>query len=442
MQQQRAVVFSFEAMIGSLRRAIGSFSDKRTGKNLIYTMMDIAAGAFSVFFTQCPSFLSHQRMMQVRYGINNARTLFDVKDIPTDTHIRDSLDPVTPDALDPVFDDCLDALNMSGHLSTFRTGPENNTLLITLDGTWFFSSETIHCASCSTKTTDGKTIFRHGMINPAIVAPGKPQAIALPPEFITPQDGDRKQDCEHKASKRWIARHKKKYASLCVSLLGDDLYAHQPMCQTMLEAGFSFILVCKPDSHKTLYEWIQGITQTKVVTQHAKGHTQTWTYRYCCGVPLRDGKDALLVNWCELTIEREGKRVFKNAFVTNHPINNETVETIVACGRARWKTENENNNTLKTKGYHLEHNYGHGSNSLANLLATMNILAFLFHTMLEFMNKKYKLLRMMIGRRDCFFNDFRALVKFVCFKSFNSMLDFMIEGLKKPHDAALIPVPV
>jgi hypothetical protein len=32
----------------------------------------------------------------------------------------------------------------------------------------------------------------------------------------------------------------------------------------------------------------------------------------------------------------------------------------VAAGRARWKVENENNNTLKTKGYHLEHNYGHG----------------------------------------------------------------------------------
>ena len=51
------------------------------------------------------------------------------------------------------------------------------------------------------------------------------------------------------------------------------------------------------------------------------------------------------------------------------------------CGRARWKIENENNNTLKTAGYHLEHNFGHGKQYLASLLATMNILAFLFHTM-------------------------------------------------------------
>ena len=33
---------------------------------------------------------------------------------------------------------------------------------------------------------------------------------------------------------------------------------------------------------------------------------------------------------------------------------------LVAAGRRRWKIENENNNTLKTKGYQFEHNFGHG----------------------------------------------------------------------------------
>ena len=53
---------------------------------------------------------------------------------------------------------------------------------------------------------------------------------------------------------------------------------------------------------------------------------------------------------------------------------------LAASGRARWKIENENNNTLKTKGYHLEHNFGHGQQHLSSLLDAMNILAFLFHT--------------------------------------------------------------
>jgi hypothetical protein len=35
---------------------------------------------------------------------------------------------------------------------------------------------------------------------------------------------------------------------------------------------------------------------------------------------------------------------------------------------------------LKTKGYHLEHNFGHGKKNLSALLMTFNLLAFLFHT--------------------------------------------------------------
>jgi hypothetical protein len=40
---------------------------------------------------------------------------------------------------------------------------------------------------------------------------------------------------------------------------------------------------------------------------------------------------------------------------------------VVEAGRSRWKIENENNNVLKTKGYHLEHNFGHGQQHLSNV---------------------------------------------------------------------------
>jgi len=53
-------------------------------------------------------------------------------------------------------------------------------------------------------------------------------------------------------------------------------------------------------------------------------------------------------------------------------------------GRSRWKIENENNNTLKTKGYHLEHNFGHGKENLCSVLTSLNILAFLMHIFLDF----------------------------------------------------------
>src|SRR5262249_28730526 len=42
----------------------------------------------------------------------------------------------------------------------------------------------------------------------------------------------------------------------------------------------------------------------------------------------------------------------------------------------RWKIENETFNTLKNQGYHFEHNYGHGAQNLATVLALLMLLAF------------------------------------------------------------------
>lgn len=133
-----------------------------------------------------------------------------MKDISSDNHIRDLLDPVSPSCLDPVFKVCFDALKKSRHLNTFRVslGEKNDDLLIALDGTEYFSSELLHCKNCSIRVRDGKKRFCHGMVTPTIVAPGVNKVISLPPEFITPQDGDSKQDCEIKASKRYLKKQK------------------------------------------------------------------------------------------------------------------------------------------------------------------------------------------------------------------------------------------
>jgi len=64
-------------------------------------------------------------------------------------------------------------------------------------------------------------------------------------------------------------------------------------------------------------------------------------------VPIRDGEDALRVNWCELVIKDEQGQIIKRfAFITNHQITDENVIIIVEAGRSRWKIENEHNNTL------------------------------------------------------------------------------------------------
>lgn len=287
------VVFTFDQMIASLRQAIRTFPETRTGKNIQYEIMDAASGAFSVFFTQCGSFLSYQKLMQERYGLSNAKTLFGMRAIPSDNQIRNLLDKVVPDLLSPVFDDCLDALKRSNHLDLYRVklGNKQNDLLIAIDGVTYFSSTSLHCPNCSRKEKEDTVFYSHSMLTPTIVAPGVNKVVSLPPEFILPQDGDKKQDSELKASKRWLSKTAPKYSPLGVTILGDDLFAHEPFCRELLERGYNFILVCKPDSHKILYEWMQGITQKKVETRFDGKKYQIYTYHYVEGIPLKDGED-------------------------------------------------------------------------------------------------------------------------------------------------------
>ena len=247
-----------------------------------------------------------------------------------------------------------------------------------------------------------------------------------------PQDGHDKQDCETAAAKRWLSQHGQRFSPLKVTILGDDLYCHQPWCQQLLEQHLNFILVCRPESHITLYEHLDGIDLPTLTTKRWTGKVEeTYTYRYLNGVPLKDGDEALLVNWCELTVTRaDGKVTYKNAFATNHTLSADNVAEVVLAGRTRWKVENENNNTLKTKGYNLEHNFGHGKQHLSSLLATLNILSLLFHTVLGLLDQKYKLLRSHLPTRKTFFDDLRALTRYMYFDSWDHLLTFMLEGLE------------
>lgn len=421
----------FDTIVGSFRQRLSSLPDKRTGKNTRYGMEDAALSAFSVFFTQTPSFLAYQRMMEGSKGKSNAQSLFGVHQIPSDNHIRDLLDSVPPEHVFPVFEEIWQALEQQGQVESFRSVAD--TLLIALDGTEYFASSQIHCSACSMRTLkSGETRYFHSVITPVMVCPGQTPVIALVPEFIVPQDGQDKQDCENAAAKRWLSQHGQRFSTLNVTVLGDDLYCHQPLCQQLLEQQFNFILVCRPDSHPTLYEHLEGLDVPTLTTKRWTGKVEeTYTYRYLNEVPLRNSDDALLVNWCEITVSRpDGKVTYKNSFATNHILTHENVAEMVLAGRTRWKVENENNNTLKTKGYNLEHNFGHGKQHLSSFLATLNILSLLFHTLLELLDQKYKLLRSHLPTRKTFFDDLRALTRYLYFDSWDHLLTFMLEGLE------------
>jgi hypothetical protein len=276
--------------------------------------------------------------------------------------------------------------------------------------------------------------FYHSAITPAWQA----QVLLLPPEFITTQDGSEKQDCERIAAKRWLAQHHQHFADYSINYLGIDLYANQPLCQLIADSYRQFfIFVCKPESHTGLYEWIDFLGQTqsleKVSHRLWNGkHGEIWQYRFANQVSLRNGSDALQVNWLELVIAYEdtGQILYQNSFVANHKITVANVTQLAQVGRTRWKIENENNNTLKTKGYHLEHNFGHANRIWRMCLVTLNMLAFLIHTIQEITEPAYQRLRRALGPRKTFFDDLRALTRYMLFDSWDDLFIFMQEGLE------------
>lgn len=380
---------SFEGLLGYLSQAVSEIPDPRQASNATrYRLSDVVLGAFSVFFMQCESFLEHQRQMQSRRGKDNAQSLFGLGAIPSSPQIRNLLDEVAAVGLFEVFFQVYAALTQGGYLQAYQQ--LHGHLLVALDVTEYFKSQKIHCEGCSSRThKHGSVTYFHQAILPVIVSPTQTQVIALAPELITPQDVHEKQDCEVAAAKRWISTHAARGKPQSLTVLGDDLYSHQPMCEHCLQHQLSFIFTCLPESHGTLYDWLgyleaNGEVKTLETRQWNKRTQEIYRYRYVNQIPLRDTQPDLLINWCEFTLQREadGKVLYSNAFVTDHLLTSDTVPQVVSAGRSRWKTENENHNVLKTKGYHLEHNFGHGQHHLASCLLTLNLLAFLFHTVL------------------------------------------------------------
>jgi hypothetical protein len=334
----------FRTLLSFLSSTVEDFADPRNGKNKHYTMGDIGMSAFSVFFSQSPSFLAFQRLMKQAHGIDNTSTMFGVQQIPTDNQIRNVLDAVDSKLLRPVFERTLEYLQDQGVVESFRCFA--NTLLISLDGTGYFYSEAIHCSFCHVaRHRDGRVSYSHSALMPALVKPKTAQVISLEPEFILPQRGHEVQDCEREAAKRWVSSVASRYSSLGITLLGDDIYSCQPFIELVLEQEMDFIFVAKPSSHKYLYEELNsldGLGEIELFSRTrwtGKAH-QKFTYRFINDVPLKDGPHSIKVNWVELSVtNEEGKVIRRFSFVTNHRITAQNVEGLVEAGRCRWKIE-------------------------------------------------------------------------------------------------------
>ena len=412
------------SLLSGLKAVCAAFPDPRKGRSGNIAMADFGLSAFAMFFMQSASFLSFQRTLEEGQGRSNCQTLFGIETIPSDNYIRDMLDGADPALLAPCFQRTEQLLLEPAMREAF--GRLGGRTLIALDGTEYFCSQKITCPHCQTrKRSNGKIESYHSLLAATVVAPGHSKVVPLAPEFIVKPDGTEKQDCERNAVKRWLIKHGARLKPLRPVYLGDDLFACQSVVQRLADNGDDFLFTCKEASHKALYDFIDGCEFERCEVKVRKGKTrETHRYQFVEQIPLRDGKDAVTANWIGFEIlDAKGVVKYKTAFVTSLPVAKANLAEIAACGRARWKIENESFNVLKNHGYELEHNFGHGETYLAMTLAALNVLAFAWHTVLDLLEPPWRKAREAAEKRMTFFAYLATLTRFVVFPAWSDLLE-------------------
>ena len=367
---------TFDALMKTLDEQFRTIPDNRTGNAVQYQLPDVLKAAFAMFSLKHPSLLDFKTQSTAEE--NNLHSIYRIEgNIPSDNQMRGILDPVDPQLLRPLFRTCFSLLSEAGVIGEYEYRDKH--VIVSIDGVEHFSSTKVHCSSCTTrKHRNGEISYHHSGLAAVLVHPEQKEVFPLDFEPILNQDGAQKNDCERNAAKRLCKALNTRYPDLKIILVEDALYANAPHIRQITSYGWRFILNVKPDSHESLERQFAGrrtsgqVKELRITDPQGIKHYFAWTGDLCLCESAIDVKVNYLLY--EQT-DKQGK-ITRWTWITNIPLNARSVEAVMRGGRARWKIENETFNTLKNQDYHFEHNYGHGIQHLATVLALLMFLVF------------------------------------------------------------------
>ena len=364
---------SADVLYELLRIGFGKIPDHR-GRKCPISLADALMSALAMFALKDPSLLAFEE----RRNDDNLMNLFGIAHIPSDTHLREILDPVEPRRLRPLFDAVFRQLQRGKALEPFVF--YRGCYLLSVDGTGYFSSSSIHCNSCLEKVDKqtGQVTYQHQMLGAVLVHPDHREVIPLAPEPIEKQDGSEKNDCERNAAKRLLRKIRQEHPHLKLIVVEDGLASNAPHVRELQQLNMHFILGAKPGDHPFLFAQVIAAFEAGRVT------TISWTeddvlceISFLNDVPLNESNQDVRVNFLQYGEFYANGEERKWSWITDLQISRQNAGCLVKGGRCRWKIENETFNTLKNQGYHFEHNYGHGEQNLSVVFAMLMMLAFL-----------------------------------------------------------------
>ena len=418
---------SADALFRLVRSGFTNIPDYRPGDPDI-SLTEALMSAFAMFSLKSPSLLAFDKERTE----GNLETIYGIERVPCDTFMREILDPVSPESLRPSFKGVFRQLQRGKALEamTFL----DSHYLVALDGTGYFSSKTIHCASCLHKQhRNGSITYSHQMLGAAIIHPDMREVIPLMPEPIVNQDGTEKNDCERNAAKRFIAKLRQDHPHLKFIVTEDSLSSNAPHIETLHDYGCHYILGVKEGDHAYLFEQVQAAEHAGQVTyyeRHDRAAGVVHRFRFVNDIPLNASNPDVQVNFIEYWEHGDGKSQHFS-WVTDLRVNKRNVYRLMRGGRARWKIENETFNTLKNQGYHFEHNYGHGTQHLSVVFAMVMMLAFLVDQTQQLCCALFQTVWAKLGSKRLLGERMRALFYAYALESMRQLLEALLYGLKK-----------
>jgi len=359
-------------------------------------MPAVLLSAFAMLFFQHPRLLAYQRRMKQQTGQSNLERVFRVAAIPSDTQRREILDGVPTEPLRRVLPQTFEQMRRVGWTTRFVTEVAGEKYYpVVLEGSAYFHSRQIQCPHClHQRQANGETHYSHLVVSATVTRAGSHAILPLDVEEGRNSEEQAPQACELTAAKRLGTRLRAEHRQLARCIVGDDLYGPEPLITERQRRRRRFVLVAKPTSQVALFAQLaereqRGECVQGTWTEDTGPRRRTFAYRSAADVPLTQS-GAVRINFLEIWEQRpDGTVGYHNSWVTDCAVPPQTVAPITGIGRSRRKIENEQFNVQRKQGYELEHNYGHGQQTLSRVCYLLNLLAFLAHKLLEFGDRLY-----------------------------------------------------
>ena len=419
---------SADAQFALLRLGFETIRDHRW-KDPPITLSDALMSAFAMFSLKDRSLLAFQQ----RRNDENMKNLYGIQTVPSDTRMREILDPLDPKELRASFVDVFRQLQRGKALEPFVFFQGH--YLLSLDGTGYFSSPSIHCDSCLEKVNKktGEVTYQHQMLAAVLIHPDHREVIPLAPEPIQKQDGTTKNDCERNAAKRLLRQIRKEHPRLKLIVVEDGLASNAPHIRELMTLGMHYILGVKPGDHQFLFDHIDDAFQEDRMTGISwRNGDLLCEVSFLNGVPLNESNQDLLVNVLDYSeYDLEGNCHKRFSWVTDLRITRGNARWLARGGRSRWKIENETFNTLKNQGYHFEHNYGHGYQNLSVVFAMLMMLAFLVDQVQQLCCLLFRAVWKKAGSKRALWERIRSHYWHFAFQSMRQLYEVILYDLAK-----------